>query len=160
MADAILTQEQLKSKLIYDKDNGIFTRVSNGKKAGSLHKTGYVRIKITSKHSYLAHRLAWLYVTGNMPLNCIDHINGIKDDNRFSNLRDVTNAQNCQNRHNQSKVKKLTSSGVSYNETTKKYYSVLTKNYKKTYLGSYPTPELAHEAYVQAKRQLHECCTI
>ncbi|MFW4291481.1 HNH endonuclease [Salmonella enterica subsp. enterica serovar Paratyphi C] len=46
---------------------------------------GYIRIYINKKW-YLAHRLAWLYVTGKWPINVIDHINRNKADNRFINL--------------------------------------------------------------------------
>jgi hypothetical protein len=94
-----LTQARLKELLDYNPDTGIFTRkVSRpgfrvGDVAGSLTERGYIKIGIDGKN-YSAHRLAWLYVHGKSPDNCIDHINGVRDDNRISNLRDVTSQEN------------------------------------------------------------------
>jgi hypothetical protein len=68
-------------------------RIKAGDVAGTLHPTGYIHIRVDGKN-YQEHRLAWLYVHGKFPDNCIDHINGIKDDNRISNLRDVTTQEN------------------------------------------------------------------
>lgn len=59
--------------------------------------TGYVLISFDGEQ-YLAHRLAWFYVTGEMPPMFIDHINGKPDDNRFENLREATPQQNGFNR--------------------------------------------------------------
>ncbi len=47
---------------------------------------------------FLAHRVAWAYVTGAWPAEQIDHINGIRTDNRFVNLREATPLQNSKNR--------------------------------------------------------------
>jgi hypothetical protein len=107
MTAFILTQEELKSKLHYDIDTGIFTRLtkrrgaSEGSLSGCLGNDGYVRISIEHK-KYLAHRLAWLYMTGEMPKNQIDHINLVKNDNRFENLREATISQNGQNTYKRS----------------------------------------------------------
>lgn len=49
-------------------------------------------------YHYKASRLAWLYMTGEWPKYEMDHINHVKDDNRWVNLRDVTPAENCANR--------------------------------------------------------------
>jgi hypothetical protein len=104
MATHLITQERLKALLHYDPDTGVFTRrvdVGRRHKAGSvcgnLLRNGYVRIGIGG-HSYKAHRLAWLYVYGAWPQDQIDHLNHNKTDNRIDNLRDVTSAQNQQNR--------------------------------------------------------------
>ncbi|HBC5385607.1 TPA: HNH endonuclease [Citrobacter koseri] len=99
----------LREALVYDHDSGLFTwRVrpvshfrskkawnqSNshfaGKVAGSKDpKHGYIRIKLCGKN-HKAHRLAWLYVHEHWPEGEIDHVNGIRDDNRIGNLRDVS----------------------------------------------------------------------
>ena len=47
--------------------------------------------------TYLAHRVAYLWMTGGWPKDQIDHINGIKDDNRWCNLREVTARGNMRN---------------------------------------------------------------
>ena len=101
-AGAKLTAERLRSLLIYDPATGIFTRrVSRqgfhaGTQAGVIHKaSGYVYIGVDRKR-YRAHRLAWLYMTGEWPVE-IDHDNTIRSDNRWSNLREATRSQNNAN---------------------------------------------------------------
>lgn len=89
-----LTQAELKRKLHYDPDTGIFTwkvfspGITIGKVAGAI-SSGYIRIKVHPSLQY-AHRLAWLYVYGYFPEHGTDHINGIKTDNRIANLREAT----------------------------------------------------------------------
>jgi len=94
----MITQEQVKELLHYIPESiGSFLK---GCIAGSLDvKGGYVRISVLGV-SYKAHRLAWFYVHGAWP-NQIDHINGIRDDNRLINLRSVTAKENQQNKQMQ-----------------------------------------------------------
>ena len=74
------------SSIEYDPDTGTFTR--NGRKAGTITKAGYVAIRVDIK-IHLGHRLAWFLVYGRWP-KAIHHLNGIKDDNRISNLEETT----------------------------------------------------------------------
>ena len=100
----LLTVEVLKANVSYNPATGIFTRVKNHPKrkyiAGSVtgvpRPDGYVQVMIEGK-IFLAHRLAWLYVHGVMPEHYVDHINGVKNDNRIENLRDVKQGVNLQN---------------------------------------------------------------
>lgn len=62
----------------------------------AYHKSGYRRGRIYDRE-YLAHRIIWLLQTGNFPKFEIDHINGVRHDNRWGNLRDVTRVENCRN---------------------------------------------------------------
>lgn len=111
------TQEFLKTVFLYDETTGIFTWVRPwaassaliGKRAGSLarHGNGYIVMSLGGKR-YYAHRLAWLYVHGEWPkTKHLDHINGIKTDNRIGNLREATSRQNSMN----CKINKLNTSG-------------------------------------------------
>lgn len=135
-----LTQDQLKSILDYDPKTGLFTwkvkkspRASAGSVAGSAHIAGYVEIGVDD-HSYLAHRLAFLWMTGVFPSDQIDHINGVRDDNRWENLRAVSDQANKQNmkrpRNNRSGVV-----GVSWFERTGKWRAYITVSDRQISLG-------------------------
>lgn len=140
-------------KLSYDKDTGVFNR--NGKVAGTVGKNGYRRISIGRKHRYYAHRLAWEFIYGEPPCGEVDHINGDRDDNRIDNLRVVTHQENAHNmgvtpKHNTSAL-----IGVSYYKRDNTWSAYIKVNGRKKHLGYYPTPELAHAAYLEAKHELH-----
>lgn len=124
---------------------------------GNKQANGYVYIKIDGK-SYMAHRLAWLDVNGEWPEVFVDHINGDRSDNRLINLRAATRELNAQNQRVAQKHNKLGILGVSpYGE---KYYACIRVNGKTKYLGLHETPEVAHQAYLEAKRKYHEGCMI
>lgn len=161
----MLTQEYLKSILNYDKDTGLFMwlvkkaqRTKVGDIAGSAHR-GYVCIIINGQW-HLAHRLAWLYMYGKFPENFIDHKNGVRNDNRIANLRDVTRGGNNQNSRKARSDNASGFLGVSYHKRTKKYQAEIQVNCIQKYIGLYETPELAHDAYLTAKRLYHSTCTI
>ena len=148
----MITQCELKEVLDYNPDTGVFTwknTVSNraviGSVAGNKDNHGYICIKINRK-PYQLHRLAYLYMTGNFPENLIDHINHIKDDNRWTNLRDATYSQNMSNIV---KYKTNTSGykGVGWSKTAKKWRAQISYMHKDIYIGSYNTPQEASEAY-------------
>jgi hypothetical protein len=146
----MIIQELLKEYLHYDPETGIFTWIKDrpsynciGKIAGSL-KNNYRIIKFCGK-DYLEHRLAWFYVYGEWPKNQVDHINGIKSDNRISNLRDVTNRQNALNkkRHRGGRLP-----GTAFKSGYKKYSSEVLVEGKRKLLGYFDTEQEAHEAYM------------
>jgi hypothetical protein len=154
-----LTQDRLKEVLSYDPDTGIFTNLTQrgssavGTTAGWRHD-GYIRIKIDYK-DYMAHRLVWLYIYGELPEEFLDHINEIRDDNRIVNLRMATHQEN---QHNRSSPKSNGTSGylgVSWRKDCKKWQAQIRLNGRDKYLGHFNTAEQASEAYLKAKRDLH-----
>ena len=122
-----------------------------GKQAGTLNR-GYIVVMYKAKF-YKAHRLAWLLTYGKWPEKSIDHINGIKSDNRLENLRDVDDVLNQQNRHRARVDSKSGLMGAS--PYRNRWKSQIRVNGEVRYLGMFDTPELAHLAYVQAKQQHH-----
>ena len=149
----MLTQAELKSKLHYCHDTGIFTWIAPSKynpclKGTSFRKKdleGYIRIRINTI-SYKAHRLAWLYVHGKFPNEQIDHINGITDDNRLCNLREATQYENMKNR-NKFSNNKSGFKGVSFDSYAKKWRARAGLNGRSYSLGMFLTPEEASQAY-------------
>lgn len=97
-----LTQAELSRLLDYDPSTGVFTSrgsrrgVRAGTVAGCQRPDGYICIRVCGP-LYLAHRLAWLYMTGEWPSTNLDHVNGEKCDNRWSNLREAPQADNVCN---------------------------------------------------------------
>lgn len=154
-----LTAEQLREWHDYDPITGIFTRrkitpgFTVGKKSGSLRPDGYLQIKMGGRH-YLAHRLAWLHVTGHWPKHEIDHINGIKNDNRFANFRDIPHVYNGRNRRLQ---KNNTSGrkGVTWNKKLQKWEVAIGLNFSNIYLGIFDDIDVAHAAYCRASKVIH-----
>jgi len=164
-----LSAERLRELLHYDPLTGVFTRRSgwgaDGRTAGGADQRGYVIVKVGGAR-HKAHRLAWLYVHGEWPKHTIDHINGVKDDNRIANLRDVPQRVNSQNVR-----KPLRRNGTGFLGVTRVVTSAGKTRYqaavgaadgrrKKLHVGTYSTPEAAHQAYLAKKRELHEGNTL
>lgn len=117
--------EAFKKSLSYDPETGILKwkirsgRACIGSPAGYIDKNGYISIRFNEKQ-FRAHRVAWLLSTEFWPFNQIDHLNGIRTDNRLCNLRDVVQSDNQRNRkapkHNTSGTM-----GVSWDKTERKW---------------------------------------
>lgn len=141
MMNRMITQKRLKELLHYDPKTGIFTRrisrgpAKAGDQAGWINSRGYRCIEIDWK-SYNASRLAWLYMEGYFPEHDIDHINRVRDDDRWCNLRHVSrqcNVRNCGNPcDNTSGVK-----GVYWFRRDKKWQARIAVNNKEHHLGLY-----------------------
>jgi len=153
-------------KVSYDSDTGLFTKtVTNRKRettikeAGWKDSRGYRRLKIQGQ-TVFAHRLAWALVHKRWPDGDIDHINGIKDDNRIENLRDVSKSINLQNRRTTTKDSSSGYLGVSWDKYCGKWKAQISVNGTKKHIGVYATEEEAYDAYLQQKRELHEGNTL
>lgn len=149
-----MTQQELHNLLSYDPSNGVFrwryTRrgISGGRIAGCDCEDGYTRIRVRGI-LYLASRLAWFYMKGKWPKDQLDHINTIKGDNSWHNLREASPSQNGANRslqiNNQSGFK-----GVHYCNTRLCWIARIHINDVVHYLGAYNTAAEAGEAYNKA----------
>jgi hypothetical protein len=164
-----ITQEDLKKSVSYNPDTGEFIRLiasgyrgrhKVGTKIGSLHRCGYVECMILG-HRVLLHRLAFLYVTGKWPESEVDHIDGNRSNNAWSNLRQITHQANIQNQRKargDNKSSKML--GCSFDKWSGKYVARIRSNGKYLNLGRFETAAEAHSAYLQAKRRLHEGNTL
>jgi hypothetical protein len=133
--------DALKSLLRYDPETGLIYWIAKGggmikkKAAGTLLHSGYLGISIGPKR-WQAHRVAWALHHGNWPKDQIDHINGVKTDNRICNLREATNSQNGKNlglsRANTSGVK-----GVSFEKYTSRWKATIRVEGKSISLGRF-----------------------
>lgn len=155
-----LTQERLKELMHYDPETGVFTwinkglrRVAVGSRAGCNRPSGYRYIGFMG-FRYAEHRLAVLYVTGEWPEHEVDHANGVRSDNRYSNLRPCTHAENHQNRpmpsHNRTGLQ-----GVTWHKQRSKWRAFIGVAGKHKHIGLFDSKEEAYAAYLSAKSQLH-----
>ncbi len=156
--------QRLKSLLRYEPNSGNFIRIQCNQQpgvvgaiAGNKHSRGYWEIRLED-NTYLAHRLAFFYMTGAWPANDVDHINGIRDDNRWSNLRMATRSQNMQNVRKAQKNNRLGILGVQ--KHGRKFRATIALNGQRIRIGSFDTPEQASAAYIEKKRELHERCPL
>lgn len=151
----------VKHGLSYDPATGVFVRVDPphnnqrliGKRAGSLTSNGYWNIRLNGR-LWRAHRLAWLFVHGAEPTDQIDHINGIRDDNRIANLRLATNTENGRNRV-VSKNNKIGLKGVCRKSLGERFTATIWVNGKNRHLGYFHTAEAAAAAYDLAAAKYH-----
>lgn len=157
--NARVSIDDLRINFEYDPESGIMRSLTSrrnhciGDKVGSPDKQGYL-ITHLNKVPMKVHRMAWAMQHGSWPDGHIDHINGVKDDNRILNLRVVTNAENKQN-VTLSKRNKSGFLGVTLHKDTGLWRADIGINGKQVSLGRFKTPEEASEAYLNAKKRLH-----
>lgn len=161
-----ITHARLLEVLHYDPATGAFTWLKNlaqkdrvGSIAGSLHPIGYTVVQVDGER-IPAHRLAWFYVNNTWPDAQIDHINGRRADNAYANLRDVPSVVNQQNQRTARAGSSSGLLGVTWHKASGKWAAQIRHNNRKRHLGVFDDPDAAHAAYVDAKRELHEGCTL
>lgn len=143
----------------YDAETGIFTRKVSvgghliGDVAGRIMKDGYVRIGVDGSY-FSGHRLAWLYVYGELPEFDLDHFDRVRNNNGISNLRPATKSQNMENK---TKQKNNTSGvkGITWHKQCGKWQAVIGSNRTSIYLGLFATLDAAAAAYVRAAKKFH-----
>jgi hypothetical protein len=157
----MLTAQRLREVIRYSPEIGEFRwsvgrrGIAKGSLAGSPNGHGYLRITIDGKR-YCAHRLAWLFMTGKWPAHDIDHINGDRSDNRFSNLREATRAENMQNIGPRQRQNTSGLTGVSPCKITGKWLASITVDRRSIYIGRFATKEEARAAFLSKKATLHK----
>lgn len=124
---------------------------SSGKEAGSLNDDGYIRVQVKNTR-YAAHRLVFFMHHGYFP-RVLDHINGIKSDNRIENLR---SADHCKNGMNQGLNVANTSGYKNVFRQNNKWCVRLKINSKNTWFGSYDDIELAELVAIEARNKHHK----
>lgn len=161
-----LTAKRLRELVSYDPDTGIFTRIAACrpqsrcyinqpvgvvKKGGIGNGGGYLIISVDGA-GYRAHRLAWLYMTGSWPDRDIDHRDGDRLNNKWSNLRAASRSENI---HNIAMRPQNTSGrkGATWDASRQKWMSQITVNGKHIHLGRFDTKEEAGDAYDRAAEQ-------
>ena len=168
-ATAILSAAQVREVLDYNPETGVFirkVRLAQRHQVGDRADTaltnpkmlGYRRVSLFSQR-FLAHRLAWFYVHGVWPEKHIDHINGETGDNRIANLREADDQLNIENLRKAKIGNKVGLLGVIQHGETQ-WRARIQLHGKGIHIGLFSSPEEAHEAYLVAKRKLHEGCTI
>lgn len=157
-----LSAEYLKSVLNYAPETGVFTWCVKHPSTRRYREAGYAvanekerrRRICVGGFGYLAHRLAWLWMTGKWPDYEIDHRDGDGLNNKWCNIREATPDQNGWNK-TKNKRNKSGYKGVSWDKVRKKWAAQI--RYEKTNhrLGFFDTVEEAHETYIAAAKKFH-----
>ena len=164
-----LTAARLKELVHYEPETGVFTRAIEhasplcrarwpvGQVMGYGHQDGSRGLNLIGQRHIRAHRAAWCWMTGEWPTDQVDHMDGDPTNNRFANLRVVSNQVNSQNGNHAHRDGATGFLGVTRDRRLKKKPFVARIRYCDTNLnlGSFETAEAAHAFYLRAKRVLH-----
>lgn len=129
--------------------------IEAGARAGWGHHKGYRGITINGKN-YSEHRLIWYWMTGENPLLEVDHVDGDRANNRWSNLRLATGVQNAANSRYRKRTNQTGLLGVAVVRYKSGifYRAQITHDRNHRVFGKFLTPEEAHSAYVEEARKL------
>jgi hypothetical protein len=173
MSEALPTAETLRKLLRYEPENGrlfwkarspeMFLRLQdckgwNVKFAGqeaftTLNDSGYCRGNVLGQ-DLRAHRVIWAMMTGTWPQGQLDHINGVRADNRWANLREATCSQNLRNRASRPGASSRYL-GVSKRQGERKWRANIVICGRQTHLGFFVEEEEAARAYDASARKVH-----
>jgi hypothetical protein len=147
---SIPTQSILRDLYWYNPTTGEMISRRTNRDTGWI-EDGYKYICLKGK-DYRVHRLIWMYLHDRWPTEMIDHINGVKTDNRMCNLREVTAKQNAENRNTIQAISGL--KGV-FPATKNRWKASIGHKGKCINLGMYDTKEEAYEIYCKAAQIFH-----
>lgn len=158
MAD--LSKDMANSLFKYCDGRLLWKSLGRGRKKHDITakvKDGYIVVGFNYK-CYKVHRIIWIMHNGDIPKgHLIDHINGIRDDNRIENLRVVSPSQNQHNRRKRNLNKTVKYKGVSFKKRENTFQASISLNYKYIHIGSFRSAEDAARAYnVAAKKYFGE----
>ena len=159
----MITREKIRELFQYNAETGglyakrKFGHRGPGERVGHKHRDGYRIIGINGK-SYPEHRLVWIYFYDKLVKNEIDHINGVRDDNRIENLREATRSENARNIHKARKDNRTGYIGV--RKDRGRWEARIKVNGKYIHLGCFGSPQEAQKAYLDAKRMMHPTSTL
>lgn len=152
-----LTLDEIRSCITYDPEEGKIywksstaRQYSEGMRAGTKTRRGYRCVTIKGS-KFPEHHIAWLMYYGEMPKQ-LDHINGVRDDNRITNLRVANTSNNCQNSYRKpgnSGIRGVSPSGCG--DWVVRVWAFG----KKYYLGTYKDIELAELVALEGRQKLH-----
>lgn len=148
--NSIIDQDYLRQCYWYNPVTGEMISRRTSRPTGWF-EDGYYHIQLQGK-THRLHRLIWMYLHNRWPVEMIDHINGIKTDNRLCNLREVTAKQNAENRNKINAVSGL--KGV-IPSTKGRWKCQIGHKGKVIYLGTYDTKEEAYDIYCKAAKVFH-----
>jgi hypothetical protein len=156
-------EDYIRENLRYDPETGHLWWIKPSgrrqldKPVGCINKTrGYVcfTLGLTDGQVYCTvHRIAWFLYYGCWPKELLDHLNGIKTDNRIENLREASQQQNLRNQKSRTGSSKY--KGVSWSKQSQKWRVDFRYNEKANCFGFYTSEEEAALAYDKAARELH-----
>lgn len=124
-------------------------RTGVGSAAGWPNEHGYLIVQVDRRY-IRAHHIVFALHHGRWPSHEIDHVNGVRDDNRVQNLREATRSQNLAN----TRARRPGLKGVKWQRQQNKWYAHIQKDGCKYYLGPFDTEALAHDAYIAAAQDL------
>lgn len=159
MSERMLSFSDADNALSYDADNGLFKwkikpsrAVNAGDEAGWVCRIhGYRKIRLKGR-DWHANKIAILLTTGKWPSSEVDHINGIRSDDRLVNLRVASHSENIQNSKTRSdNVSGL--KGANLDKRSGRYKATITVNGKRIHLGTFGSAMAAHMAYCEAAQQ-------
>lgn len=163
-----VTQEQLRELFTLDPDEGVLRyrvkhlRYKAGLVAGSVGHKGWRSIMVNQRR-YQAHHLVWMYVHGRWPTHELDHVNGIRDDNRLSNLREADAFQQVMNSA-RPPTNKSGARNVYFIRKSGKFRVSVRYRGKHVHIGHFSTLQEASVAATDARNRLHgefatsRCC--